>query len=76
GTATVAGIPEFFGSHWLETANADNVAVGTTELLAQVSGEQILEWDPDTILVTGPGMSQLRPHQILAGEVEGMDLST
>ncbi|MGO2016305.1 MAG: ABC transporter substrate-binding protein [Brevibacterium aurantiacum] len=76
GTATVAGMPEFFGSHWLETANAENVAVGTTEPLAQVSGEQILEWDPDVVLVTGRGMSQLRPDEILAGDVEGMDLST
>ncbi|MGO2524397.1 MAG: ABC transporter substrate-binding protein [Brevibacterium aurantiacum] len=76
GTATVAGMPEFFGSHWLETANAENVAVGTTEPLAQVSGEQILEWDPDVVLVAGRGMSQLRPDEILAGDVEGMDLST
>ncbi|MGO2644407.1 ABC transporter substrate-binding protein [Brevibacterium aurantiacum] len=76
GTATVAGMPEFFGSHWLETANAENVAVGTTEPLAKVSGEQILEWDPDVVLVAGRGMSQLRPDEILAGDVEGMDLST
>ena len=69
-------MPEFFGSHWLETANAENVAVGTTEPLAQVSGEQILEWDPDVVLVAGRGMSQLRPDEILAGDVEGMDLST
>lgn len=76
GTATVAGMPEFFGSHWLETANAENVAVGTTEPWAKVSGEQILEWDPDVVLVAGRGMSQLRPDEILAGDVEGMDLST
>lgn len=76
GTATVAGIPEFFGSHWLETANADNVAVGTTEPLAQVSGEQILEWDADVVLVAGRGQAQLGPEELLAGELEGMDLST
>lgn len=76
GIATVAGIPEFFGSYWLATANAENAAVGTTEPLAQVSGEQILEWDPDVLLVAGHGFSQLGPDDILDGNLEGIDLST
>lgn len=76
GTLTVAGEPEFFGSFWLDTANATNSAIGTTQPLAQVSTEQVLAWDPDTILVSGAGQAGISPEQIIDGTAEGLDLST
>lgn len=76
GTLTVAGEPEFFGSHWLATANANNAAVGTAQPLAQVTAEQVLAWDPDTVLISGVGQSQITPQQVLENTVEGLDLSS
>ena len=76
GTATVAGMPEFFGSHWLETANAKTWPLADRATGPGLPVNRSSEWDPDVVLVAGRGMSQLRPDEILAGDVEGMDLST
>lgn len=76
GTLTVAGEPEFFGSFWLATANAKNAAVGTTQPLAPVNAEQVITWNPDTILIGGAGQAQLTPKQLLDNSAEGIDLSS
>lgn len=76
GTFRVAGMPEFFGSHWLETANARNAAIGTTQPLAPVTAEQILAWDPDTVLIGGAGQAQLTPEQVIGGSIDGADLTS
>lgn len=76
GTLTVAGEPEFFGSYWLATANADNAAVGTEKPLSQVTTEQVLEWNPDVVLIGGAGQAGLTPAQVLDGTADGLDLSS
>lgn len=75
GTLTVQGEPEFFGTFWLDTANADNAAIGAQQPLSEVSSEQLLQWDPDVILLSGYGHSGLLPEDVLGG-LEGVDLST
>lgn len=40
-----------FGRYWLATIGADNVAIDIQQKVAQVSLEQIYEWDPDVIFL-------------------------
>lgn len=75
GTFRVAGEAEFFGSFWLQAAGARNAAVGTTTGLAPVTAEQILAWEPDTVLIGGAGQAQLTPDQVLDGGIDGADLT-
>ncbi len=76
GTLMVAGGAPFFGSFWLETANADNAAAETTQGLAPVTAEQVLAWNPDTVLVGGAGQAQITPATIIANAAEGLDLGS
>lgn len=75
GTMRVAGETPFFGSFWMQAANLANAAVGADGGLAPVSGEQILAWDPDLVLLSGAGSAGMTPEQLMAGTVDGLDLS-
>ena len=51
------------------------VAAGTEGSALPVDLETVLSWDPDSILVTGKGMSNLTAKDILAGSVDGVDFT-
>ena len=76
GTLRVAGETPFFGYYWLETAGADNAAVGAQGGLAAVTAEQILAWDPDVVLIGGAGQARITPGQVISNTVDGLDLSS
>ncbi|MDN5903389.1 MAG: ABC transporter substrate-binding protein [Corynebacterium casei] len=75
GTMRVAGEPPFFGYYWLQTANADNAAVGADQPLTPVNAEQVFEWDPDFVLVGGAGQANLTVDEVIDGTADGLDLS-
>lgn len=56
--------------------NFVNVTKESEEGSMPVNLEQILEWDPDVILVTGVGMSSMTAAEILGNQVDGIDLSS
>lgn len=75
GTMRVAGEPPFFGYYWLQTANAENAAVGADQPLTPVTAEQVFEWDPDFVFVGGAGQANLTVDEVIDGTAEGLDLS-
>lgn len=75
GTMRVAGETPFFGSFWMDAANLANAAVGADGGLSPVSGEQVLAWDPDMVLLSGAGPAGMTPGELKAGTVDGLDLS-
>ncbi|MFZ2530446.1 MAG: ABC transporter substrate-binding protein [Rhodococcus sp. (in: high G+C Gram-positive bacteria)] len=76
GTLRVAGETPFFGYYWLQTANADNAAVGAEQPLAPVNAEQVLAWDPDVVLIGGSGQAGLTVDQLLGNTADGLDLAS
>lgn len=77
GMLVVAGgMDGWFTEEWARTMNFVNVTKDSEEGSMPVNLEQILEWDPDVILVTGVGMSSMTAEEILGNEVEGIDLSS
>ena len=76
GMLVVAGgLDGWFTDSWAETMNYINVTADSEEGTMPVNAEQLMEWDPDVILVTGVGMSSMTAAEILNNEVEGIDLS-
>ncbi|MGI6545415.1 MAG: ABC transporter substrate-binding protein [Fastidiosipilaceae bacterium] len=73
GVAQVSG-KGTFGQYWLEHLGVTDVAAGTGGF-AQVSMEQIYEWDPDILFLDGPGLLPLRVSEVLENTVEGVDFS-
>ena len=43
---------------------------------AQVSFEQIYDWNPEVMFVNGPGLFKVTETDILENKIEGVDLST
>lgn len=77
GMLVVAGgMDGWFTDSWAKTMNFDNATSESGEGQMPVNAEQLLEWDPDVILVTGKGMSSMTAAEILNNDVEGIDLST
>ncbi len=76
GMLVVAGGQEgWFTESWTDTMNFVSVTSGAQEGAMPVNAEQLLEWDPDVILVTGKGMSSMTAAEILENQVDGIDLS-
>ena len=74
GTPSVSGSQKHFGAKWLSRAGVNNAAeevVGVTE----ANLEQIYSWDPDLIIMPGPGQCSITPKQVLENTVEGADFS-
>lgn len=77
GKLVVAGgMDGWFTEEWARTMNFVNVTKESEEGSMPVNLEQILEWDPDVILVTGVGMSSMTAAEILGNQVDGIDLSS
>lgn len=74
--AVAGGLDGWFTEEWARTMNFINVTKNSEEGVMQVNLEQLLEWDPDVILVTGVGMSSMTAAEILGNQVEGIDLSS
>ena len=63
-----------FGRYWLATIGADNVAIDIQQKVAQVSLEQIYEWDPEVIFLNS--FSSFTAEDIAQGNaVAGHDWS-
>ena len=74
GVISVSGGERHFGYLWLKAINAKNAAeevVGVT----QVNLEQIYGWQPDAIVMPGPGQCSISPSEVIANTVEGADFS-
>ena len=56
--------------------NYTNVTRDTDTSHTPVTFEQVLTWDPQVLLVTGKGMSNMTANSVLTNSVEGVDLST
>ena len=76
GKLTVAaGTEGWFTDCWAKRMNYTDAAAGTEGSALPVDLEPVLSWDPDSILVTGKGMSNLTAKDILAGSVDGVDFT-
>lgn len=76
GQMRVAGAhPGWFTESWADRMNFTNVTAAEKQSVVPVNVEQIAAWDPDVILITGEGMSNMTAKDILDNKVEGMDLS-
>ena len=74
GVPQVAG-KGIFGDYWLQHLGVKNVAE-EAQGFAQVSFEQIYDWDPEVMFVNGPGLFKVTETDILKNKIEGADLST
>lgn len=74
GVPQVAG-KNVFGDFWLQNLGVQNVAA-ETQGFAQVSFEQIYQWNPEVLFLNGPGLSKLTETDVLENKVEGVDFST
>ena len=74
GIISVSGSQKHFGRFWLQAMNAKNAAE-EVQGIAQVNLEQIYGWQPDVILMPGPGQCSITPSQVIANMVEGSDFS-
>ncbi|WP_077612064.1 ABC transporter substrate-binding protein [Clostridium sp. Marseille-P2415] len=76
----IDGVPQVsgkgvFGDYWLQHLGVKNVA-GETKGFAQVSFEQIYEWNPQVLFLNGPGLLKLNRQDVIDNKVEGVDFST
>ena len=74
GVPQVAG-KGIFGDYWLQHLGVKNVAE-EAKGFAQVSFEQIYEWNPEVMFINGPGLLKLTESDVLENKVEGVDFST
>ena len=74
GTPRVSGSQQHFGTHWLRNAGVINAAEEVVGV-AEANMEQIYTWDPDLIIMPGPGQCSITPQQVLENTVEGADFS-
>lgn len=73
GILQVAG-KGIFGDFWLQRLGVKNAAVGAKGF-AQVSFEQVYEWNPDILFLNGRGLSKISREDVLNNQVEGADFS-
>ncbi len=76
----IDGVPQVagkgvFGDFWLQHLGVKNVAEEASGF-AQVSFEQIYEWNPQVLFLNGPGLLKLNRQDVLDNKVEGVDFST
>ena len=76
----IDGVPQVsgkgvFGDYWLQHLGVKNVAE-ETKGFAQVSFEQIYEWNPQVLFINGPGLLKLNRQDVIDNKVEGVDFST
>ena len=77
GQLAVAGGKEgWFTGEWADSLNYTNVSRDTNTSRTPVTFEQVLTWDPQVLLVTGKGMSNMTANTVMTNSVEGVDLST
>lgn len=74
GVPQVAG-KGVFGDFWLQHLGVKNVA-SEAQGFAQVSFEQIYQWDPQVLFLNGPGLLNLTEQDVLDNAVEGIDFSS
>ena len=74
GVPQVAG-KNVFGDFWLQNLGVKNVAE-EAQGFAQVSFEQIYQWNPQVLFLNGPGLSKITEMDVLENAVEGVDFST
>ncbi|MDO5094132.1 MAG: ABC transporter substrate-binding protein [Propionibacteriaceae bacterium] len=77
GQLTVAaGTKGWFTDSWAKRMNYKDAAEGTDGSALPVTLEEVHNWNPDVILVTGKGMSQITAKDILeTGTTGGVDFS-
>jgi iron complex transport system substrate-binding protein len=76
----IDGVPQvagkgIFGDYWLQHLGVKNVAE-EAKGFAQVSFEQIYEWNPQVLFLNGPGLLKLNRQDVIDNKVEGVDFST
>ncbi|MEY8354215.1 ABC transporter substrate-binding protein [Lachnospiraceae bacterium 54-53] len=76
----IDGVPQVagkgvFGDYWLQHLGVKNVAEEANGF-AQVSFEQIYDWDPQVLFLNGPGLLKLNRQDVIDNKVEGVDFST
>ena len=76
----IDGVPQVsgkgvFGDYWLQHLGVKNVAE-ETKGFAQVSFEQIYEWNPQVLFLNGPGLLKLNRQDVIDNKIEGVDFST
>jgi iron complex transport system substrate-binding protein len=76
----IDGVPQvagkgIFGDYWLQHLGVKNVAE-EAKGFAQVSFEQIYEWNPQVLFLNGPGLLKLTRQDVIDNKVEGVDFST
>lgn len=74
GTPQVSG-KGVFGDYWLKNLGVENVAKETNGF-AQVSFEQIYNWNPDILFLNGPGISPICTKDVLNNSLEGANFSS
>ena len=74
--AVAGGKDGWFTNEWADSLNYVNVSRDTDTSHTPVTFEQVLTWDPQVLLVTGKGMSNMTANSVLTNSVEGVDFST
>ena len=74
--AVAGGKDGWFTNEWADSLNYTNVSRDTDTSHTPVTFEQVLTWDPQVLLVTGKGMSNMTANSVLSNSVEGVDFST
>ena len=74
--AVAGGKDGWFTNEWADSLNYTNVSRDTDTSHTPVTFEQVLTWDPQVLLVTGKGMSNMTANSVLTNSVEGVDFST
>lgn len=75
GNILVPGATGHFGGNWLKAVGVNNVAA-ELQGVQTVTMEQIYQWDPDVILMPGPGQIQINPLNLYHNDLEGVDFSS
>ena len=74
--AVAGGKDGWFTNEWADSLNYTNVSRDTDTSHTPVTFEQVLTWDPQVLLVTGKGMSNMTANSVLTNSVQGVDFST
>ena len=74
--AVAGGKDGWFTNEWADSLNYTNVSSDTDTSHTPVTFEQVLTWDPQVLLVTGKGMSNMTANSVLTNSVQGVDFST
>ncbi len=65
----------WFTDSWARRLSFDNATSASDTTVSLTTMEQIIDWNPDVILLAGKGMSDMTPATVTSNSVAGVDFS-